>query len=39
MTFEAISIIIITTAAGAYLCALLLSLLGFGLKPAGLMME
>lgn len=31
--------IIITTAAGASVCALLLSLLGIGLKPPGLMME
>ena len=32
-------IIIITTAAEAQVCALLLLLLGIGLKPPGLMME
>ena len=38
MRFAAIQAIIITTAAGAPVCALLL-LLGIGLKPPGLMME
>ena len=38
MRFAAIRPIIITTAAGAPVCALLL-LLGIGLKPPGLMME
>jgi len=33
------AIIIITTAAGALVCSLLLLLLGLGLKPPGLMME
>lgn len=39
MSFAPIRPIIITTAAGAYVCALLLSLLGIGLKAPGLMME
>lgn len=39
MSFSALRPIIITTAAGAYVCALLLSLLCIGLKPPGLMME
>jgi len=39
MRFPSIQAIAITTAAGAPSCALLLLLLGIGLKPPGLMME
>ncbi len=39
MSFATIRPVIITTAAGASVCALLLCLLGIGLKPPGLMME
>ncbi len=39
MSFAAVQAIIIITAAGALVCALLLFLLGRGLKPPGLMME